>query len=364
MSEHLMEAPPADHQPFTGRLSQSEATRLMRCGVLVAGLGNIGAALAILLARLGVGKIRLVDRDQVEAKNLRNQSYGSTADVGRNKADVIAEQIQRLNPEITVDAISVDLADLPLGKTADVDLCFGGLDSLYARQLYLNEQAYVQGIPAIDGGVDAGGDWLGKVQTFVPGGACLECGWSAAHYQQVALETPCDPEDDPTGPSTLAPALLGTMVAGVMAAEGVKLLLGHHPHHSFELAFDLASRRWLQSRLRENKQCRFDHRVIDEVIPLSVPLADACVRDLLAVLDQFDHSSVQVHFRRNLLAAGPLRSNRFPSLETLQSLADIRLAELGFSRDDRIRVDSGDRSAFVVFGKANPNETSQPGQRT
>ncbi len=305
--------------------------------------------------------IRLIDRDRLEAKNLRNQCYGQPADVGRWKTDVTAEQIHLLNPAITVDTVAADLADVPLGKFVDVDLCLGGVDSLGSRQLLINDRAYAQGIPVIDGGVDAGGDWLGKVHGFIPGRACLECSWSAAHYRQVALETPCDPNGDPSGPATLAPALLGTAVASVMAAEAVKLLLGHRPQDSFELAFDLASRRWLQSRLRPSKQCRFDHRVIDHVVALPVHYGEATVDDLLAVIrEQFGDSAVQIHFRRKLLDRGPLGSNRFPSVETLQSLSGQWLADLGLTVDDRIRIDGCKRSIFIAFGE---NEAAQIDQQ-
>lgn len=351
MPDHVTRTKTDQDRLFTGRLGALESVRLMRCCVLVAGLGNIGALLAILLARLGVGLIRLVDRDRLEAKNLRNQSYGQPADVDRWKTDVMADQIHQLNRGITIDTITADLADVPLGKFADVDVCLGCLDSLSARQL-LSERTYTQGVPLVDGGVDAAGDWLGKVHGFLPGGACLECSWSEAHYQHAAMETPCDPSGDPTGPATLAPALLGTAVASVMAAETAKLLLGHRPQDSFELAFDLASRRWLQSRLRPGKQCRFHHRVIDDVVALPVHFGAAMVGDLLAVIaDQFGDSAVQIHFRRKLLDHGPLGSSRFPSVAALQNLSGQWLSDIGLTVDDRIRIDGSDRSIFIALSE-------------
>src|SRR5262249_58742008 len=114
--------------------------RVRRATVLVAGAGNIGSHLVPLLARSGVGRICLVDRDHVEMKNLRNQDY-RPEDVGRPKAEVLAERIQGQAPGAVIEARTADLETLPLGLFM-VDAIFGALDSRRARQALVSEAAW------------------------------------------------------------------------------------------------------------------------------------------------------------------------------------------------------------------------------
>src|SRR5205814_1582034 len=104
-----------------------------------------------LLARAGVGRIRLVDRDVVEGKNLAAQDYRPEG-VGRFKSDAQAERLRARFPRLTVESYPVDLEDLPLGVAA-VDLILGGLDSRRARQVLVGEIAWPLGVPVVDGGV-------------------------------------------------------------------------------------------------------------------------------------------------------------------------------------------------------------------
>src|SRR6185437_6771952 len=91
-----------------------DGNRLRDASVLLAGAGNIGSFAASLLARAGVRRIRLVDRDRVEEKNLATQDYRSE-DVGRPKAEVLADRLRQQFPGLTVEARTADLEDLPLG---------------------------------------------------------------------------------------------------------------------------------------------------------------------------------------------------------------------------------------------------------
>src|SRR5207237_1365047 len=85
----------------------------------------------------------------------------------------------------------------------------------------------------------AGGEGLvGRVQVIRPGDqtACLECAWGEADYRHLAAEYPCRPGDPVTTPSTMAPACVGAVVAGIMAARFLSLMAGEAPAESSELA--------------------------------------------------------------------------------------------------------------------------------
>src|SRR5262249_8661436 len=128
-----------------------DPARLREAAVVVAGAGNIGSHLVPLLARAGVGHISIVDRDRVEAKNLRTQDF-QPEDVDRPKAEALARRIQGQFPGLVVKARTADLEELPLGQFT-ADLILGALDSRRARQALISEIAWPLGIPVIDGGV-------------------------------------------------------------------------------------------------------------------------------------------------------------------------------------------------------------------
>jgi adenylyltransferase/sulfurtransferase len=318
-------------------LAGPQLKRLRNAAVVIVGAGNIGSHLAPLLARAGVRLIRIIDRDRVDAKNLANQDF-RREHVHCPKAEALAERLQGQFPGLTVEARPLDLEDLPLGQF-DADVLFGALDSRRARQALLSEVAWPLGVPAVDGGVGEG--LLGRVQVFVPGDttACLECGWSSADYARLAEEYPCQRDGVYEAPSTLSPAFSGAVVAGLMAAEGVRLLAGEPGAESREISFDLFHRRFLVSRLRRAPRCRFDHRVVGEVIRQR----GGTVGELLdAIGRRFGSTPVYLESRRRLLG------DRFATPESLRPRAAETLAALGFVVGDRVRVRSTTESVWVV----------------
>jgi len=317
--------------------------------VLVAGAGNIGSHLAPLLARAGVRRLRIVDRDVIEAKNLTNQDF-RRRDVGRPKAEVLAERVRELHPDVTVEAVVGDVVELPMGLF-DVELIFGGLDSRRARQALVSEIGWPLGKPVVDGGVGEG--LLGRVQVLVPGeaNACLECGWGATDYQRLAEEYPCHAGETYTAPSTVSPAFSGAVVAGLMVAEGLKLLGRSEPQESREIAFDLNHRRFLPSRLRRAARCRFDHVTVREFVRLARPFSEATVVDLLETIQRhFGSVAVQIESRRGLFGGQGFRAERFVTPQRLRPHADESLRAAGLRPGDYLRV-RGERTAFVVLNE-------------
>jgi adenylyltransferase/sulfurtransferase len=222
--------------------------------VLLAGAGNIGSFLAPLVARAGVGLLRLVDRDVVEEKNLATQDY-RPQDAGRPKAEALAERLRERFPGVRVEARACDLEELARDEAA-VDVVLGALDSRRARQVLVSELAWV---PVVDGGVGEG--LVGRVQVFVPGPAtaCLECTWGREDYRLLAGEYPCIPGAGAQGPPTVSTAFLGSAVASLMAAECLRLLEGAAPAESFEVPFDLRQHVLRRFVLRRSPACRFNH---------------------------------------------------------------------------------------------------------
>ncbi|MBV8147930.1 MAG: HesA/MoeB/ThiF family protein, partial [Candidatus Eremiobacteraeota bacterium] len=81
--------------------------RLAAARALVIGAGGLGSPACQYLAAAGVGRLGVMDDDEVDVTNLQRQTIFSAADIGRKKAQVAAERLQALNPSVAVDAIAV-----------------------------------------------------------------------------------------------------------------------------------------------------------------------------------------------------------------------------------------------------------------
>ena len=149
--------------------------RVRAARVLVAGCGGLGAEAASLLARAGVGFLRVVDRDVVELSNLQRQALFDEADVreGLPKAVAAARRIARVNADVTVEPL---VADVGPGNVRDllegIDLVVDGFDSFEARFL-LNDACVERDLPWVYGACIAS---TGLAALLVPGVTpCLRC---------------------------------------------------------------------------------------------------------------------------------------------------------------------------------------------
>lgn len=101
----------ARHQRTVDFLGAEGFARLRAATVAVIGLGGVGSHAACLLARSGVGTLRLVDFDRVTASSLNRSAVATPADVGRSKAQVVAAYVARVAPGTRVEALEVFVHD-------------------------------------------------------------------------------------------------------------------------------------------------------------------------------------------------------------------------------------------------------------
>ncbi len=143
--------------------------------VLVAGCGGLGAESASLLARAGVGFLRIVDRDVVELSNLQRQALFEESDVreGLPKAVAAARRLGRVNTDVTVEPLVADVGPGNIRDLLDgVDLVVDGFDSFESRFL-LNDACVEKGIPWVYGACIGS---TGLAALLVPGRTpCLRC---------------------------------------------------------------------------------------------------------------------------------------------------------------------------------------------
>ena len=110
--------------------------KLKAAKVLVIGAGGIGSPALLYLAAAGIGRIAVIDDDQVTLSNLQRQVIHGTADVGRAKTASAAEAARRLNPHVQVDvhAARFDTANA-LGLVSAADVVLDGSDNFATRYL-------------------------------------------------------------------------------------------------------------------------------------------------------------------------------------------------------------------------------------
>jgi tRNA A37 threonylcarbamoyladenosine dehydratase len=85
--------------------------KLKNAHVLVVGLGGVGAYAAEMLCRAGIGKMTIVDGDMVEESNINRQLPATLSNVGKMKADILAQRFMDINPEIEIEVINEYIKD-------------------------------------------------------------------------------------------------------------------------------------------------------------------------------------------------------------------------------------------------------------
>ena len=225
--------------------------RLAIARVAIVGCGATGSALASLLARAGVGTIRIIDRDYVEPSNLQRQSLFDESDAAESlpKAIAAARKISAFNSEIVIDPHVADLTPSNIAALLEgVQLILDGTDNFETRYL-INDFAVQQSVPWI---YSAAVGSYGVTMNVIPGrSACLACIFPES--PRGMLET-CE-----------TAGVLNTAVnwaASVAATEAVKLLVGAEERlRRTLLSFDLWSN---QHRQVTAAHPRVGCRVCDE----------------------------------------------------------------------------------------------------
>jgi len=86
-----------------GIFTKEEQERIKNLKVAIAGVGGLGGPVAIFLARLGVGEIRIADADRFELSNINRQFGSYIKTIGRNKAEIIANEVKDISPICKVE---------------------------------------------------------------------------------------------------------------------------------------------------------------------------------------------------------------------------------------------------------------------
>lgn len=206
-----------DRQMIYAPLGLAGQRALREARALIVGVGGLGSWVAELLARAGVGLLRLVDDDRVHVSNLHRQALYDEADAtaGAPKVRAAAERLSRLNRHARIEPVEARLDWSNAAALADgADLILDGTDN-FATRFVLNDLSVKRGVPWIFAGVVGA-----EAQTAVVRprrSACLRCVFDGP---PPACSDPSCRQAGVLGPAVAA-------VAAMQAAEALKLLSGH-----------------------------------------------------------------------------------------------------------------------------------------
>lgn len=214
--------------------------RLLNSRVLLVGAGALGASHAEMLARAGVGTLRIVDRDFVEFTNLQRQTLYKEQDAIDRlpKAVAAKRRIAEINSEITVDEHVADVNNSNIESLIDgCDIVIDGTDNFQVRYL-VNDACVKHSKPWVYGAAVSS---YGTTMTVIPGDTpCLRC---------VFEEMP-DAGSAPTCDTAGVIMPIISSIAAVQVAEAIKLLTGSRDAlHGSLMQIDVWQNDWRKIKL-------------------------------------------------------------------------------------------------------------------
>ena len=190
--------------------------KLLKSSVLIVGAGGLGSPVAIYLAALGIGKIAIIDKDNIEISNLSRQIIFSTNDLKKNKSSTAINKLKKINPDIHFKSFNKKLTKKNINQIAkNFDLIIDGSDNFRTRFL-INDYCLQNKKILVSGAISK---FDGQVYTFnfnkkkTP---CLRC---------FIPYLPADPEIDNCEYEGVLGTLAG-MIGTIQANEVVKEIVG------------------------------------------------------------------------------------------------------------------------------------------
>jgi adenylyltransferase/sulfurtransferase len=197
------------------QIGETGQKHLQQSSVVITGCGALGTATASHLARAGVGKITIVDRDIIELHNLQRQTLFDDEDVTKRlpKAVAAVEKLKKINPTLALES---EICHIFEGNIETLiqgfDLVIDGLDNMDAR-LIVNDACQRLGIPWIFGSAVSS---FGMTMNIIPGTTpCLRC---------LMEEIPAPsslPTSDTVGILNTVPAI----ISALQSTEAIKILI-------------------------------------------------------------------------------------------------------------------------------------------
>jgi molybdopterin/thiamine biosynthesis adenylyltransferase len=205
-------------------LGEEGQQKLNESRVAVLGLGGVGCPAALYLAAAGIGKLVLVDGDDVQTSNLNRQILYDSLDLGKSKSHAAAARLKHLNRDLSAEVVDRHIDESEMENIlAGCEFVLDGFDRNKDR-LAVNRVCMRLGIPAVHGFAQ---DFSGEIFSAIPEkGSCLACAIDESF-----------PESEVTPIIGVATGMIGIC----MASAAILYLTGiGNPMAGYRLIYDLA----------------------------------------------------------------------------------------------------------------------------
>ncbi|MES2221630.1 MAG: ThiF family adenylyltransferase [Acidobacteriota bacterium] len=269
--------------------------------ILVVGAGALGNEILKNLALLGFHNIVVVDLDSIETSNLSRAILFRSTQIGRSKAESVADAYRGLLPQATVRPLTANvMQDCGLGLFAWADIILAGLDNREAR-LWINRCAWKTNRPWIDGAIEG---INGVARVFLPGQApCYECTLGETDWAILDRRMSCNlllhaATTEGRVPTT---STISSIIAGIQVQEAVKLLHGMPTLASKAYIFEGLHHSSYVVDYTENPDC-LSHYIFENVVQMPEPSNALTLGQLLKrAREDFASDEVVLEFSRDVI---------------------------------------------------------------
>ncbi len=234
--------------PDVGEEGQS---RLLDAKVLLIGAGGLGSPAALYLAAAGVGRLGIVDFDDVDLSNLQRQILHGESWIGKPKVESAAARIKDINPDVTVVPHREPITSAnALQIIQDYDIVLNGSDNFPTRYL-VNDACHMLRKPLVDASIFM---FEGQVTIYHPGAP--EEGIAQGPCYRCLYPDPPPPGEVPSCAEAGVLGVLPGIVGSIQAVEAIKLVLGKgEPLLGRLLTFDALEMSFRTLNIRRNPAC-------------------------------------------------------------------------------------------------------------
>ncbi len=172
-----------ERQMIMEEVGQRGQEKLEKSTVVVIGCGGLGSPMLTYLTLAGVGKLVLIDCDEVSESNLNRQFLHGEGDVGRLKTESAKDKLYALNSEVEFVEVNEKLDEKNTGKIIEgADVVVDCVDNIETR-IIVGRECLKQNIPLVEAGVQGFYGWIMNIKRE---SACLEC----MGFENMKLQTP------------------------------------------------------------------------------------------------------------------------------------------------------------------------------
>lgn len=218
--------------------------RIKNGKIALIGIGGLGSPAAILLASMGLGYLKIVDRDIVSKTDLHRQPLYTRKDVDKPKVEVAEKRLKEINPKMKIETIAEPITEENAEDIIkDVDVVLDGLDNLRARYI-INRTIVKLKKPYI---FAAALEMYGNITTIIPGETpCLECFYGGIYNEDTLPKC----------------AIVGVhpsvtfIVASIAVSEALRLIMKQEPVLKSKLMYiDLRTMEFVTLSINRNEKC-------------------------------------------------------------------------------------------------------------